>query len=133
MQKEVNPAGAAAMAPDYPETVARYFTDAISNGSYVSAVAELDGRLVSANGLIIYNKPPSITDGIGRVGYISNVYTRPELRGRGIAGELMNLIVDYAREAKLDKLHLGATDSGLGVYERVGFKAPGFPQLEMKL
>lgn len=133
MQKEVNPSNAEAIDPGYPDAVRRYFDQEISSGSYVTAVAELNGQLVSANGLIVYSKPPSITGGAGKVGYITNVYTLPEWRGRGVASDLMSLIVAYAKQARLDKLHLGATDSGIGLYERVGFKAPRFPQLEMKL
>lgn len=133
MQKEVNPSNAAAIDPGYPDAVRQFFVHGISSGSYVSAVAESNGQLVSSNGLIVYSKPPSITGGVGKVGYISNVYTLPEWRGRGVASDLMRLIVAYAKRARLDKLHLGATDSGIGVYERVGFKAPRFPQLEMKL
>ncbi|MFL5812074.1 MAG: GNAT family N-acetyltransferase [Bdellovibrionia bacterium] len=133
MQKEVNASSADRVDPSFPAALEKYFIQAMGNGSYVSAVAEMDGKLVSTNGLIIYHKPPSITGGDGRVGYVSNVYTLPEWRGRGIASELMKLIVSFAKESRLDKLHLGATDSGIGVYERVGFRAPRFPQLEMKL
>jgi hypothetical protein len=79
MQKEVNPASVEAIDPGYSEALKSYFIQAIQNESYVSAVADVNGKLVSANGLIIYHKPPSITGGSGKVGYISNVYTLPEL------------------------------------------------------
>ena len=132
MQREVNPANSVNIDPGYPKAITQYLVQGMTNGSYFSAVASIDGKLISANGLVIYNKPPSINGGTGRVGFISNVYTRPEWRGRGIASNLMELIVSFAKESRLDKLHLGATDSGIGVYERVGFKPPRFPQLEMK-
>lgn len=50
-----------------------------------------------------------------------------------IAGELMKLVVKQARLNGLDKLHLYATDTGRGVYERVGFRPPRFASLELKL
>jgi GNAT superfamily N-acetyltransferase len=60
------------------------------------------------------------------------VYTLPEWRGRGIAGELMKLLVEHARSRQAEKLHLGATELGQGVYERVGFRAPSFMSLELR-
>jgi GNAT superfamily N-acetyltransferase len=80
---------------------------------------------------VIYEKPPSIRSVTGKVGYVTNVYTRPEWRGRGVASALMKLIVDFAKDAHIGKLHLGTTELGRGVYTRVGFMSPRAPQLEL--
>jgi GNAT superfamily N-acetyltransferase len=133
MQKEVNNPSEKESGSAYVQSVTHYFERNLRNESYVSAVAVVDGKLVSANGLVVYSKPPSVTGGTGQVGYVTNVYTLPEWRGRGIAGELMKLVVEHARSNGVDKLHLGATDSGKGVYKRVGFKPPRFVPLELKL
>lgn len=109
-----------------------YFESALTDGSYIGAVAEVGGRLISANGCVVYRKPPGLAGGEGLVAYVTNVYTRPEWRKRGIAQDLMKMIVDRARAMNLDKLHLGATEDGAGVYERVGFKSVRFKAMELR-
>lgn len=129
MQKEVN--HPEQIARDYLQLIRSYFESNLSNGTYHSAVAEIDGQLVSVNGLVIYSKPPSINGGTGRMGYISNVYTRPEWRGHGFAHSLIKVLIEHARSNQIEKLHLGATELGKGVYERAGFTTPRFPHLEL--
>jgi GNAT superfamily N-acetyltransferase len=80
----------------------------------------------------IYRKPPAIGFRSGLVGHVSNVYTRPEWRAKGLGTKLMQLLVDYARERDFDRLHLTATELGKGIYERVGFKPPRFPAFDLK-
>lgn len=73
----------------YRDSVLKYFDRALRQGSYVSAVADVAGRIVSANGLVFYEKPPSLTGKFGRVGYVTNIYTLPEWRRKGLASGLM--------------------------------------------
>lgn len=133
LQKEVNNPSDEAVGTDYIGSLSRYFEQSLRNGTYVSAVTDIDGKLVSANGLVVYRKPPSVVGGTGQVGYVTNVYTLPEWRRRGFATELMKLLVEYARLKGVDKLHLGATDSGKSVYQRVGFESPSSTPLELRL
>jgi GNAT superfamily N-acetyltransferase len=65
----------------------------------------------------------------GRQGLIINVFTEPEWRRRGVAGLLMQEIIAWAREQRLDRLVLHASDEGRALYEGVGFK----PSNEMRL
>ena len=48
----------------------------------------------------------------GRQGIILNVFTEPEWRRRGIAVLLMNTIIEWSREQRLDGLVLHASDEG---------------------
>src|SRR4051794_12273002 len=92
MQKDVHGSRYPAPGAEYARRVADYFAAGLAEGSYVGAVAELAGRLVAANGLVIYRKPPSVNGGSGSLGYVSNVYTRPEARRLGLATKLMELL-----------------------------------------
>ncbi len=132
MQTEVN--GSNGAEAEYAEKLRGYFSRGLRDGGFVAAVAEAEGgKLVSANGLVVYRKPPSINGKTGSMGYVSNVYTRREFRNRGLATKLMETLIDYARENGVERLHLGATELGRGVYERVGFKVPKFVNLELRL
>jgi len=63
-----------------------------------------------------------VTIGEGRQGTIVNVFTEPEWRRRGIAGLLMQEIINWSKTEKIDRLILHASDDGRPVYEKLGFK-----------
>ncbi len=133
MQQEVNEVSDQDVPPEYLDNVRSYFAHAMNEGKYASSVAEINGKLIAAAGLVIYEKPPSLKGKNGRNGYITNVYTLPEHRGQGHAAELLKLLIQHARQNNVDNLGLGATEMGKGVYERVGFKPTRHVALEMRL
>ncbi|MBC7539471.1 MAG: GNAT family N-acetyltransferase [Bacteriovorax sp.] len=133
MQKEVNGLAHSKIGLEFYKTAADYFQKSLNDGSYISAVAELNDQIISANGIVFYNKPPSLPNGSGLVGYLTNVYTIPIFRGNGFATHLIDLLTTKARQLKADKIHLGTTELGKGIYERSGFKPVCFTALELKL
>lgn len=133
MQKEVHKANEIVLNQEYKNKLFHFFNKNILSKFYISAVAEVDNKIVSAIGLSTYEKPPSITGGTGLVGYITNVYTLPEFRGRGIASELMNMIVQYSKENHFDKIHLTSIDQAKKVYDKAGFKRPRYIPMELNI
>ena len=85
-------------------------------------LAEEDGKIVSAAVVCYYQLIPSVSNPSGNTGYLQNVYTRPEYRGRGLASELVKRIVEDAKKRKVSRLLLNATDMGRTVYEKIGFQ-----------
>jgi len=59
----------------------------------------------------------------GRHAIVLNVFTEPEWRKRGAANFLMEEILAWAREEKLDRLVLHASDAARSLYEKMGFIA----------
>jgi RimJ/RimL family protein N-acetyltransferase/GNAT superfamily N-acetyltransferase len=59
----------------------------------------------------------------GRHAIVLNVFTEPEWRKRGAANFLMEEILAWAREEKLDRLVLHASDEARPLYEKMGFIA----------
>ena len=58
----------------------------------------------------------------GRHAIVLNVFTEPEWRRRGLAKLLMEEILRWSRDAKLDRLVLHASKDGRSLYERLGFE-----------
>jgi GNAT superfamily N-acetyltransferase len=57
----------------------------------------------------------------GRHAIVLNVFTEQEWRKRGVAPLLMEQIIRWAREEKLDRLVLHASAQARSLYERMGF------------
>ncbi|WP_109467287.1 GNAT family N-acetyltransferase [Albibacillus kandeliae] len=62
----------------------------------------------------------------GLDGFIDEIYMRPAVRGRGIAGEVMNALpASLAQQAGLRAIHLEVdktNDQARRLYERMGFR-----------
>jgi GNAT superfamily N-acetyltransferase len=132
MQVEVNGLTNNDVTTAYLDKVIDYFEEALGTDKYSSVIALEDEYIIAAAGVCFYQKPPSITGGSGIVGYVTNVFTRKEYRGRGVGTQLMNELNELGRKKRIDKLHLGATADGAGIYKSVGYKEPRFVTLEMK-
>lgn len=132
MQLEVSELTEDHVSTQYSEQVKNYFLQAIPNRTYVSAVALDNEKMVATAGACFYEKPPSIMGGTGLVGYITNVYTMRSYRKQGIATRLMKNLTELAVELNADKLHLGATHDGAGIYKAIGYKEPSFISLELQ-
>lgn len=132
MQKEINGEVTPEQAARAEADMRSYFAQSLADQSFIAMVALRDGKAVSTNGLSFYRKPPGLDGGQALVGYVTNVYTLPEYRGRGIATALFRQLIEEARAFRPDKLHLGATDMGRDIYEKCGFKPPRWQALEMR-
>lgn len=133
MQCEVNNIDPFQDFTDYKLKAHEYFQNNLKNETYISGVAVLDGKIISACGVVFYNKPPSIVSGKSIVGYVTNVFTIPEFRGMGHASQALKILIKEAQVINADKLVLGATEDGKGVYEKLGFTNPRFVNLELKI
>ena len=86
-------------------------------------------KVIAGAGVIIREVPPfpirhkngEITIAEGRQGLIVNVFTEPDWRRRGLAQLLMEQIIAWSREQRLDGLVLHASDDGRVLYEKLGF------------
>ena len=56
-------------------------------------------------------------------GYVTNNYTKPAYRGRGIGGQLMQRVEEWARQEDLEVLIVWPSERAVSFYDRSGFKA----------
>jgi len=100
-----------------------YFDKSIKDGSFAAYLAFDGDKLAATSGVTFYNTPPRAS-GPGLTAYISNMYTKPEYRCRGIATRLFDLTASEARRRGCGKAVLYATDMGKPIYEKYGFYVP---------
>lgn len=101
----------------------RYFDLSLKEGSLISWIAEEDGIIIASSGICFYQYPPSYSNPTGKIAYVTNMYTQNEYRGKGIASDLLKLVVDEAKKRCYKVVRLKASKQGKPVYERFGFKA----------
>ena len=101
-----------------------YFEKTLRDGTFAAYLAFDGNTLAATSGVNFYNCPPSLKNLTGKTAYISNMYTLPEYRGRGIATRLFDMIVCESRKNGCGFVSLHATDMGRPIYEKYGFSTP---------
>ena len=99
-------------------------------GWYRGWFAVAGDRVMAGAGLLITDwvaHPTNPHD--PRRAYVLNVYTYPEFRRRGLAKQLMQVIIDTCRHEGFRTIWLHASEHGRAVYSSLGFQQTN----EMKL
>lgn len=111
-----------------------FLAGALARGEYVGWLlapeAEPD-RVVAGAGVQLRSALPHPVDlgggeigvAAGRHGIVLNVFTEPDWRRQGLAEQLMRHVLVWAREQRLDRLLLHASEDGRALYQRLGFVA----------
>lgn len=100
-----------------------FFVSGNNNSSWTHWVAVDNKTIVShisINHIRKIPKPNRIDD---EYGYITNVYTRPEYRGRGIGSKLMDSVKEWAVEKDYEILIVWPSHKAVNFYERKGFRS----------
>ncbi len=98
-----------------------FFKKWLESDDFIQLIAEENGKLLSTAAVIYYDLPPSFTNKIGIRGYVTNVYTVPEYRRKGLAKQLLTELLNDAKSRGIKKLWLGASKLGRPLYEKLGF------------
>lgn len=104
------------------QAIKEYLTEALAEESFVAWIAVDGAEVAGVGGITFYKVPPNKACITGKAAYISNMFTYPAYRGKGIASKVFNLIVEEARIHGHSKVMLNATDMGKPLYEKYGFK-----------
>ena len=89
--------------------------------THVAFVGEIGGHAVGMAWLGIITRVPGPERFRRLSGIVQSVYVRPETRGHGLGGALVDAVVAYARDLGLDYLAVHPSELSYPVYERAGF------------
>ncbi len=109
-----------------------YFRRQLGSG-VLAYVAEEDERLVSTVLMVIAEKPANPHFITGKTGTLLNVFTRPEYRRQGLAGKLIDLAIQDAKQLNLSYIDLSASKEGYPLYKKIGFTESHSDFVPMKL
>jgi GNAT superfamily N-acetyltransferase len=113
---------------------------ALASGEYIGWLVPDPGhpqKIVAGAGLLLRRIPPiplshetgEPTIAHGPQGLIINVFTEPQWRRRGLASRLMEQIITWSLEQRIESLVLHASQDGRDLYQQLGF----IPTNEMRL
>jgi ribosomal protein S18 acetylase RimI-like enzyme len=99
-------------------------------GDYLAwLVIAPEGSIAAGTGLWLMDWPPHMIGQDTRRGNILNVYTVESFRRRGLARQLMDVVLAWCGENCVDTIVLHASPAGRSLYDALGFA----PTNEMRL
>ena len=91
-----------------------------------TTVLAFDGEKAVGCATICYiTLMPTFDHPIGKRAHIMNVYTNADYRRRGIARQMVTMLIDEARERGATYVSLDATENGRPLYTSLGFAPNG--------
>ena len=108
---------------DLVAAMERYAEREIPAGRLRAWIVDCDGQPV-AGGIIVLQSPAPMPGFVGgeHLGAIQNIWTEPEHRRRGLAGQIVREMIAWCRENGIRRLFLNATEDGRGIYTELGFR-----------
>lgn len=107
---------------DFHDECKAFLLNAFESDNWYIWVAEEDGELVSNIYVELIQKVPRPGRVTHPFAYMTNVYTIPEYRGKGIGGQLLSSINAWAKEQRYEFIIVWPSDEGIRFYERNGYK-----------
>lgn len=105
------------------EPYAAWVAGAIGRGVYLGSVALEGDQVVAGAGLTLLEWGPSRGDPQPWRARVVNVWTHPDWRRRGRAGDLVAHCLQAARQHGITRVSLGTSEQARSLYGRLGFRA----------
>lgn len=110
---------------DLEDALFDFYKRNMAAGTYVSWLAFDGDKIVGTSGMSFAEKPPYFTCPSGKLGILSSMYTDPDYRRVGIATNLLDRVVNEAKDYGCGTIYITASDMGVKLYESYGFKHNG--------
>jgi GNAT superfamily N-acetyltransferase len=112
---------------DYAGRFARFARSALASEDWRAWVARMHGRPVAAMWLRTVSRVPVPGKRAGPIGYLTNVFVRPEHRNTGLGGRMLDRVEAWCRESGYSQVIVWPTERSRPFYARGGFGRPDEP------
>lgn len=99
-----------------------YYREELEKEGHIACLALADGAIAGCGGICLYREMPSPDNSSGLCGYLMNVYTREEFRGRGVGKAVCRWLIDEGRARGAEKIYLETSECGRALYRSLGFR-----------
>lgn len=100
-----------------------FLREALASGRWFVWVAEADKEIVSHIYVFVVPKVPRPSMASDAWGYVTNVYSEDSHRGHGVGSRLLQAVIEWALEQRLELLIVWPSEDSVAFYERAGFTA----------
>jgi GNAT superfamily N-acetyltransferase len=106
---------------DLAPSLFAFYEKHFDDGTFISWLA-LDGeKIIATSGMSFVEKPPYYSNPTGKIGLLSSMYTLKPYRRKGIANQLLDKVINEARQYGCSVVHITASDMGVYLYREYGF------------
>ncbi len=119
---ELHGAPEGAVRADFVPACADFLREALASGRWAIWIAEEEGHILSHVYIQRVRKVPRPGKLFAEFGYITNVYTLPDYRSRGIGATLLAHVKEWGRREKLEMFILWPSRRAVPFYYRAGFR-----------
>ena len=98
-----------------------YYSRHMTEGTFVSWIAVDGNKIIGTSGMSFVEKPPYFSCPSGKIGLLSSMFTEPDYRRMGIAKELLQRVIEEAKEYGCGTIQITASNMGVKLYSAYGF------------
>lgn len=98
-----------------------YLKSGLENGNVEIFVAVDNEEIIAMGGINYFDLPPNDWCPRGKTAYLGNIFTCRDYRLRGLASQILNLLVEQAKNKKCERILLNTSDMGKELYKKKGF------------
>lgn len=105
----------------FEEECAVFLEKALDSGEWFVWVADIDGKIVSHIYIELIRKVPRPGRVTNPFAYMTNVYTLPEYRGKGVGSKLLSKVNEWAKEMRYEFIIVWPSETSTEFYGRNGY------------
>lgn len=94
------------------------FISNLNPNRHIIVLCEKDNQVVGTGSLLI---EPKLTYNISYLGHIENIFVDEKYRNKGIGKQIVEYLVNYAREKLCYRIDLACEDKLINFYNELGF------------
>ena len=100
-----------------------YYKTHLSDATHTACFAlnEENGEIIGCGGICYQKEMPSPDNLTGTNGYLMNIYTLPEYRGKGVGRKIIEFLIEDAKRRGTEKIYLESSKGAKHLYEEIGF------------
>ena len=102
---------------DFIDNSRTYF----ENANQTTVLAFMDETVIGCATMCYIHMMPTFSHPTGKRAHLMNVYTNSMYRRQGIAYQMVNMLIEEAKEKGVTEISLDATKSGRPLYLKCGF------------
>lgn len=109
------------LADDAQQRILQKYTELYKNDEAIHFIAKNDNKIIACCGGFIKSDIPYCFFKRPFYGFIGDVYTVPDERGKGLATELTKATISWLKSKGVMTIRLLASEQGEPIYQRMGF------------